>query len=597
MPAKRSGAEIWPTLKRFIPYLLVYWRRLIWIFLFLLIVSGFDLLRPYLIGQIVQGAAGHKSWALQEWLLAFFFISVAGRSLVLLARNFYTQQTGMRLTCDMRIEIFRHLQSLSLRFYDSRHTGKIASRISTDTGAIYSVVTGASVNLLGDAITIIGVVLVLFNVNWQLALMTYAILPLFIVNYVWHRRRLRIESRNHRRNWDQVLSFLHERISSTRLVRAFATEGIEVESFRQRIETDYIRFNRVVWRNSLLSVGADFLTGIGLFIVLAFGSYLVMTGKGLDLGGLTAFLFYLGLLYSPITRLVDSNAMIQQATTALEKIFTLLDTQPHIPENESLPQLPPLKGTVTFDQVSFGYRAQHIILKNISFEAKPGETIALVGPSGSGKTTIITLLARFYDPTQGRILTDGQDIRNFNVQSLRRQIGIVMQDNILFSGSIGENIRYGRTETTKEEMIEAAKAANAHEFISKLAQGYESQIGERGVQLSGGQRQRIAIARVILKNPRILILDEATSALDTESERLVQEALERLMKKRTSIVIAHRLSTVVNADRILVLKDGQIVEQGHHEELLAQGGLYHNLHSLQFAKKAEEPLIEGLSPS
>jgi len=597
MPAKRSGAEIWPTVKRFFPYLLTYWRRLIWIFVFLLIVTGLDLLRPYLIGQIVSGAVGHKSWALMQGLLIVFFLSVVGRSLFFLLRNYYTQKTGMRLTCDMRIELFRHLQDLSLRFYDSRHTGKIVSRISLDTGAFHAVVTGASVNLLSDVITIVGVIVVLFNVNWQLALMTYAVLPFFLINYFWHRRRLRVESRNHRRNWDNVLSFLHERIASTRLVRAFATETIEVESFRQRIETDFVRFNRVVWRNSLLSVGADFLTGIGLFIVLAYGSYLVMTGGDLDLGGLTAFLFYLGLLYAPITRIVESNAVIQQAVTALEKIFTLLDTQPHIPENNRLPQLPPLEGTVAFEQVFFGYRPQHTILSDISFEAKPGETIALVGPSGSGKTTIITLLARFYDPTAGRILVDGEDIRDFNVQSLRRQIGIVMQDNILFSGSIEDNIRYGRPEATREEMIEAAKAANAHEFIAKLPQGYASQIGERGVALSGGQRQRIAIARVILKNPRILILDEATSALDTESERLVQEALERLMTKRTSIVIAHRLSTVINASRILVLKQGVIVEQGRHEELLAQGGLYHNLHNLQFVRKSEEPTEEVPSPS
>jgi subfamily B ATP-binding cassette protein MsbA len=598
MASHKSGAEIWPTVKRFVPYLLHYWRRLVLIFVFLLVVTGLDLLRPYLIGQIVAGAVGELSWTVVQWLLVIFLVSVVARSLFFLARNYYTQQTGMRLTCDMRIELFRHLQSLSLRFYDSKHTGKIVSRISLDTGAFHSVVTGASVNLLSDVITIVGVVIVLFSVNWQLAVMTYAVLPFFLINYLWHRRRLRVESRNHRRNWDGVLSFLHERIASTRLVRAFATEMSEVESFRQRIETDFIRFNRVVWRNALLSVGADFLTGIGLFIVLAYGSYLVMSGQGLDISGLTAFLFYLGLLYAPLTRIVDSNAVIQQAVTALEKIFTLLDTKPHIPENDKLPQLPSLEGRVTFDHVSFAYRPQHTTLNDLSFEAKPGETIALVGPSGSGKTTVITLLARFYDPSAGRILVDGQDIRDFNVQSLRRQIGIVMQDNILFSGSIADNIGYGRPEATREEMIEAAKAANAHEFIARLPQGYNSQIGERGVALSGGQRQRIAIARVILKNPRILILDEATSALDTESERLVQEALEHLMEKRTSLVIAHRLSTIVNADRILVLKQGEIVEQGRHEELLAEQGVYHNLHTLQFLRKAGDSAAETeITPS
>jgi subfamily B ATP-binding cassette protein MsbA len=284
---------------------------------------------------------------------------------------------------------------------------------------------------------------------------------------------------------------------------------------------------------------------------------------------------------------VDSNSVIQQATTALEKIFALLDTQPHIPNNENLPQLPAVEGRVTFESVSFAYRPQHITLQDVAFEARRGETVALVGPSGSGKTTVITLLARFYDPSSGRILVDGRDIREFNVQSLRRQIGIVMQDNILFSGSIAENIRYGRPEATMEELIAAAKAANAHEFILGLARGYETQLGERGVQLSGGQRQRIAIARVILKNPAILILDEATSALDTESERLVQDALDGLMKNRTSIVIAHRLSTILKADKILVLSQGKIVEQGNHAELLAAKGLFSRLHDLQFASKGE----------
>ena len=586
MSSDRSGSDIWPTLRRFLPYLAPYWQKLSVIFCLILVVTGFELVRPMLIGMIVNEAVKGESLNTAIWLLGIFLFSVVGRSALMLARNFLIQRTGMRVTCDMRVNIFRHLQNLSLRFYDARHTGKIVSRISNDTGAFHQLVTSASVNLLGDIILIFGVLVILVWKNWQLALITYAVLPFFLVNYFWHKRRLRVESRRHRRNWDSVLSFLHERIASTRLVRAFATEDSEVEIFRQRIEADYHNFTRVVWRNSLLNVGADFLAGIGTFVVLGYGAWLVMTEKTFSVGDLTAFLFFLGLLYTPIIRIVESNAVIQQAATSLEKIFTLLDTQPHIPENDDLPQLPDLIGKVTFDSVSFAYRPQHPTLRNLQFEVPPGQTYALVGPSGSGKTTVITLLARFYDPTEGSILVDGKDIRGFNVQSLRRQVGIVMQDNILFSGTIADNIKYGRPGAAHEEVIEAAKAANAHDFISKLPQGYETWLGERGVQLSGGQRQRVAIARVILKNPRILILDEATSALDTEAERQVQEALDRLMKGRTSIVIAHRLSTVINADKILVLKQGEVIESGRHEELLKQDGVYRRLNELQFARKS-----------
>lgn len=585
MSSDRSGSDIWPTLRRFLPYLTPYWQKLSVIFCLILVVTAFELVRPKLIGMIVNEAVKGESWNMAIWLLGIFLLSVVGRSALMLTRNFLIQRTGMRVTCDMRVNIFRHLQNLSLRFYDARHTGKIVSRISNDTGAFHQLVTSASVNLLGDIVLILGVLVILIWTNWQLAIITYAVLPFFLVNYFWHKRRLRVESRRHRRNWDSVLSFLHERIASTRLVRAFATEDTEVEIFRQRIEADYHNFTRVVWRNSLLNVGADFLAGIGTFAVLGYGAWLVMTEKNFNVGDLTAFLFYLGLLYTPIIRIVESNAVIQQAATSLEKIFTLLDTQPHIPENENLPQLPDLEGRVTFDSVSFAYRPQHPTLRNLQFEVPPGQTYALVGPSGSGKTTVITLLARFYDPTEGSIRVDGKDIREFNVQSLRRQVGIVMQDNILFSGTIADNIKYGRPSATHEEVIEAAKAANAHDFISKLPQGYETWLGERGVQLSGGQRQRVAIARVILKNPRILILDEATSALDTEAERQVQEALDRLMKGRTSIVIAHRLSTVINADKILVLKQGMVIESGRHDELLRQDGVYRRLNELQFAKK------------
>jgi subfamily B ATP-binding cassette protein MsbA len=584
----RSRSENWPTIVRFYGYLKPYTGKLVLIFALLLCVSGFELCKPWLIGKVIDAAAKGEAWRDALPYLALFCLVVVVRSAALLARNYLLQRTGMRLTCDMRINIFSHLQKLSLKFYEQKQTGKIVARITEDTGAMHNLATGASVNMIGDIITIAGVLVFLLWSNWKLALVTYVVLPFFVVNFLWHRRRLRIEARKHRRNWDRVLGFLYERISSNRLVRAFATEDIETKLFRTGIESDFYNYNRVVWRNTLLSVGAETIGGLGTLVILGYGAWLaIYKVDGFTIGQLAAFNFYLGMLYAPITRIVDANAIIQRAVVALEKIFTVLDTQPHIPENDKLPALPPSRGEVTFSRVSFGYRSGQATISEVSFQANPGEMIALVGPSGAGKSTIITLLARFYDPNSGSILIDGQDIRQFNVQSLRRQIGIVMQENILFGGTIRDNIKYGRPGASQDDMIAAAKAANAHEFIAKLPRGYDSIIGERGVTLSGGQRQRIAISRVILKDPRILILDEATSALDTESERLIQDALERLMKNRTSLVIAHRLSTIINADRILVMQQGKVVESGRHEELLHNpDGLYAKLHRLQFKEPA-----------
>jgi subfamily B ATP-binding cassette protein MsbA len=578
--------ESWPILKRFYGYLRPYSLTLAFIFIQLIAVTAMDLVRPMLIGKMIDQARAMASYHAVLIYIWIFLAVIVVRSLILLSRNYMMQRTGMRVTCDMRVMIFTHLQKLHLRFYEDKHTGKIVSRVSDDTGAVHNMVTGASINIVGDAVTILGVLIFMWYYNWVLALITSAFMPMFLFNFLWHRRRMRVESRIHRRNWDKVMGFLYERVSSARLIKAFAMEDTEVNSFRHGIENDYRNYNRIVWRNVLLSVGADVLGNLGTLAVIAYGTYLVVSGDPnhpeFTIGDLTAFMLFLGLLYPPITRIVDSNAVIQRAVTSLEKIFLLLDTRPHVPENDALPALQNVAGEVAFDHVSFSYRPGQATLTDVDFTAKPGEMIALVGPSGAGKTTIITLLARFYEPNSGRILIDGKNIQDYNVQSLRRQIGIVMQDNLLFAGTIESNIKYGRPGASNEQMIQAAMAANAHEFITKQKKGYDSMLGERGVQLSGGQKQRIAIARVILKDPKILILDEATSALDTQSERLIQEALERLMKNRTSFVIAHRLSTVVNADRILVMEAGRIVEVGRHEELLSRGGVYSRLYNLQF---------------
>ena len=496
------------------------------------------------------------------------------------------QATGMRVTCDLRISVFSHLQKLSLKFYEERQTGRIVARVTQDAASMNQLVTGSSVTILGDLTMAAGVFVLLFFLNWRLAA---------------RRRHLRAR-------------FLSLTISGTAAAcawKAAATSATGIASWafstnaspitassapsppRTTRKTFSAAASRPTTTTTTASCGATpswapppISSPASAPSASRDTAPTSSCKTGFTTGELFAFLGYLGLLYGPIVRVFDANVVIQKGVTAMEKIFAILDTRPHIPENDALPEFPRIKGQVEFRDVSFSYRIGQATLTNVSFKVEPGEMVALVGPSGAGKSTIITLLARFYDPSAGRVLIDDLTMAEHNVQSIRRQIGIVMQDNILFSGTIADNIRYGRPGATQAEIIAAAQAANAHDFITDLRHGYDSRVGERGVSLSGGQRQRVAIARVLLKDPRILILDEATSALDSQAEKLIQEATEKLMRNRTAIVIAHRLSTVVNANRILVMDQGRIVATGRHAELLACPGIYRDLYQLQFAERA-----------
>ena len=553
----------------------------------ILLATALTLPAPWILKLVIDEALPRHDLGQLAWLLGAFTAIFVLRAAITFVRNRVLQYAAMRLVCDVRIQLFAHLQTLSLRYFDANQTGKTASRISQDTNEVYALTNGFLITVVSDAITLLVVLSFLFCIEWRLALAVSAVLPLFLINHFHQRSQMREESRVHRKNWDQVVGFLHEKVSAARVVKSFTKEQDEVAAFAAGINADYYNYSRIVIRYTKIAIIADLLGSLGALVVLGYGGWLVLQGR-MAVGTLVAFNAYIAFIFPPIVRFADLNLIFQRATTALENIFALLDTKPEVADAPGSPALPAVRGEVEFRDVCFDYdreppgQGRPRTLTNVGFTARAGQLVAIVGPSGSGKSTLVNLLARFYDPVSGQILIDGHDIRTVTAASLRSQIGIVLQENILFSGTLEENLKYGRPEASRELILAAAEAANAHEFIAALPDGYASTVGERGVKLSGGQRQRIAIARAILKDPSILIFDEATSALDTASERLIQQAMERLMHGRTTFVIAHRLSTIQKADSILVMDQGRLAERGTHAELLAQGGLYARLHALQF---------------
>jgi subfamily B ATP-binding cassette protein MsbA len=546
---------------------------------------------PWILKLIIDKALPNKDVGMLVRLMALFTGLFLLRAWLTMVRNRVLQHAAMRLVCDLRIQLFTHLQTLSLRYFDRTHTGETVSRISQDTGEVYTLTNGFLINLIADSVTVVIVVGFLYFVNWRLALATCAVMPLFVFNYLHNRRRMREESRTHRQNWDKVMGFLHEKVSSARVIKSFVREEGEISTFSSGINADFFNYSRIVMRNTKLAVIADLLGSIGALIVLGYGGWLVIQGR-MGVGTLVAFNAYVAFVFPPIVRFVDLATIFQRAITGIENVFALLDTKPDVADEPGAQALPPLRGTVEFRHVSFDYDMEVArpggprTLSDVSFRVDAGQIAAIVGPSGSGKSTIINLLARFYDPASGQVLVDDFDIRRATAESFRRQIGIVLQENVLFSGTLEDNLKYGRPEASRDEITAAAMNANAHDFIIALPDGYSSVVGERGAQLSGGQRQRIAIARAILKDPRILIFDEATSALDVAAERLIQQAMERVMKGRTTFIIAHRLSTVQMADVILVMDQGRLAESGTHAELIALDGIYARLHALQFKETA-----------
>lgn len=575
---------------RLLRYVRPYRARMGLAFIALAMGTLLGLLMPLVVQTVVDGVFLEQSLAqLNRFalLLLVIFAAQAGFSFI---NRYHMAFAGERVVADLRRQLYEHLMSLSLRFFADRRTGEIVSRVTNDVTALQAAITENLVTLLQQSLTLVGGVFFLFWLNWRLTSIILLGIPIITLTMVFLGRKIRRAATEVQDALAEASAVVDESVGGIRIVKSFAREAYEISRFGSKIETTFQAAMRRARLAAILAPIIGFLAFMSITLTLWFGGYEVVAGR-LSPGGLVAFLIYTLLVAGPIAAFSGLYTQFQSALGATERLFELLDTTPDITDAPQAYPLPEIVGQVTFDHVSFDYGEAIPVLRDVSLDVRPGQVIALVGPSGAGKTTLVNLIPRFYDVTAGRILIDNHDLGQVTNLSLRRQIGIVPQESILFSDTICENIRYGQLEASQAKIEAAARAANAHDFIIDLPAGYQTKVGERGIKLSGGQRQRIAIARAILKDPRILILDEATSSLDSESESLVQDALERLMRSRTTFVIAHRLSTVIKADWIIVLDRGRIVEQGPHEQLLAQQGLYFKLHAMQF--KTEESGIQG----
>jgi ATP-binding cassette subfamily B protein len=523
---------------------------------------------------------GDRLLALKLAAIAALAIAVVG-ALCAYTEKFLTTSVGQWVMHDLRRTLYSHIQRLSLSYHDHKQSGDLISRVTSDIDAIQTFITSSLLGAMVDCITLAGMVAIMFWTNWRFTLIALSVAPVLFVVVYTYTRRIKKAARAVRKKEGEIVSVVQEVLTSIRVVKAFAREDFE----QHRLEEESLESVEIGLRargmKAKLSPLVEIIVAVGTSMVLWFGARMVLDGA-LDPGALVVFIWYLGKMYKPMQDLSKTTDSYSKAMVGYERIREILDTNQEIRDVRGARPAPPFKGRIEFENVSFQYDPDRPVLHNISFRIEPGQTVALVGPTGAGKTTIIGLIPRFYDLTSGVIKIDGYDIRRFTQQSLRQQISFVLQETLLFHGPIWYNIAYGKPGASRAEILSAAEMANAHEFIEKMPDGYNTLVGERGVTLSGGQRQRIAIARAVIRNSPILILDEPSSGLDASSEQLVFEALDRLMQGKTSIVIAHRLSTIRRADQILVIDDGTIVERGKHEDLVSSGGIYGQLYDLQF---------------
>jgi ATP-binding cassette, subfamily B, putative efflux pump len=543
---------------------------------------------PILIKYVIDDIVGKDTLSTDEKVNKLLFIMgimivvfVVLRPPIEYYRQYYAQWTSSKILYDIRDKMYNHIQKLSFKYYANTRAGEIISRVINDVEQTKTFVMTGLMNLWLDMATIVIAIVIMFTMNIKLTIVSVLLFPLYAISIKYFFGNLRKLTRSRSQALAEVQSYLHERVQGMPVIKSFAIEEYEQTKFDKQNKNFLEKALEHTSWNAKSFAAVNTITDIAPLLVIGYSAYLVIQGS-LTIGTMIAFFAYIDKLYNPLRRLVNSSTTLTQSFASMDRVFEFLDEKYDIVDSPYARELKDVKGNIIFEDIQFTYNeTEELILKDISLDVKKGETIALVGMSGGGKSTLVSLIPRFYDVTKGRILLDGVDIRQFKVQTLRDKIGVVFQDNILFSDSVKENILLGKPGASDEEVFEAAKAANAHDFIMNLANGYDTKVGERGVKLSGGQKQRVAIARVFLKNPPILILDEATSALDLESEHLIQEALDVLAKDRTTFIVAHRLSTITHANRIVLIEHGQIVEVGTHEELMAKQGNYHKLFQVQ----------------
>ena len=584
---------------RFLKEIRHYWRLIVLIGFLTLCTAALSPWPPIIIKYMTDTLSDEglrKHLAVNLPLVFFAGVGLATASaffgfclqytITLLSQNF---------KLDMRRKLYAHMQSLSLGFFEKAQIGKLMSNITNDVAALDQLIGGSFVTVVQDCVTLLGVIGYLFFLNWQLALIVLSVYPVYILNYLAFIGRIKQTSHEAREQRDVMYGDLQEKLAGVQVVKSYAKERFEVRQFVGETRSIMGLNVRLGTLSTALWTVAEFIGAVGTALLLWYGGRLVIQGH-LTPGSLMAFYGFIGgYLYGPTLRLIQINDQLARTNSALWRIFATLDTKPVVVDKPDAHPLPPIRGSVEYRDVWFEYEPGQPVIKGVNLSVKAGQMVAFVGPSGSGKTTMVNLLQRHYDVTTGSLSIDGHDLRDIQLKSVRQQVGVVIQETILFNTTLRENIRYGRLEASDAEVEEAARAANIAHVIEALPNGYDTKIGEDGIKLSAGEKQRVAIARALLSDPRILILDEATSSLDSETESLIQEALDRLMSNRTSFVIAHRLSTIVKADKIVVMEQGMIREAGSHAELLRLGGLYASLYNQQFAVALEEKAEEALA--